>query len=192
MTILEEALNSSRCVISVMGEHAGESVQTIFERKAADIQRIGKTFWLIRSPKARPGQIREICKSIPSYGIFVEPASKGGARPTSDSFAAKEFSIDKKEWHHLPDGLGPVTGKMDSCAVALVFDFMTTSVHGSLDLWEYADASDIEKPIKLGLGCSTICAVRSNMSGGLEKMKSRYRGVVAVARLAEPYGVWLR
>ena len=98
MTILEEALNSPRCVISVMGEHAGESVQTIFERKAADIQRIGKTFWLIRSPKARPDQIREVCKSIPSYGIFVEPASKGGARPTSDSFAAKEFSIDKKEW----------------------------------------------------------------------------------------------
>jgi hypothetical protein len=175
-----------------MGEHAGESVQTIFERKTADIQRTGKTFWLIRSPKARPDQIQEVCKSIPSYGIFIEPASKGGACPTTETDAAKEYSVNKNEWHQFPEGMGPVTGKMDSGAVALVFDFMTTSLNGTLDLWEYMDASDIEMPIKLGRGCSTICAVRSNKSTCPEKIKSRYRRIVAVARLAEPYGVWLR
>lgn len=81
MTLLEEALNCPQCIISVMGDHAGEGIDAIFERKTADIEHIGKTFWLMRSPKARPAQVQGICKTIPSHTIFVEPATKGGARP---------------------------------------------------------------------------------------------------------------
>jgi len=85
MTLLEAALACPQCVVSVMGDHAGEGVDAIFDRKAADLGRIGKTFWLMRSPKARPAQVQEICKTIPAYTIFVEPATKGGARPTTVS-----------------------------------------------------------------------------------------------------------
>ena len=192
MTLLEEALKSDRCIISVMGAHAGEGVGVIFNRKIADIERTGKTFWLMRSPKARPIQVQDICKSSSAYTIFVEPASKGGARPTTNNEAAKEHSADKKIWSQLPEGVSPVTGKIDSSATALVFDRMTTNVSGTIDLWKYSDFSVEEKPLKFILGCSTVCVIQKDMSTHPDRMKSRYRGIVAVAKLTEPYCVWLR
>jgi hypothetical protein len=50
MTLIEEALKSARCIISVMGDHAGEGTDAIFIRKIADIKQTGITFWLMRSP----------------------------------------------------------------------------------------------------------------------------------------------
>jgi hypothetical protein len=38
MTLLEEALTCPWCIISVMGDHAGEGVDAIFHRKATDIE----------------------------------------------------------------------------------------------------------------------------------------------------------
>ena len=192
MRLLETALASPMCIISVTGDHAGEGVDTIFERKIADIDRTGKTFWLMKSPKAEPAQVYEICKFTPAYMIFIEPATKGGARPTISDHAAKEYSNDRKIWHRLPENLSPVTGKLDSRAVALIFDKMTTIDSGTIDLWDYADFSDPQKPLNFILGCSTICALKKDMTSHPERMKSRYRGIVAVARLAEPYSVWLR
>ena len=192
MTLLEEALKSDRCIISVMGAHAGEGADVIFNRKIADIERTGKTFWLMRSPKARPIQVQDICKSSPAYTIFVEPASKGGARPTTNNEAAKEHSADKKIWSQFPKGVGPVTGKIDSSATALVFDRMTTNVSGTIDLWKYSDFSVEEKPLKFILGCSTVCVIQKDMSTHPDRMKSRYRGIISVAKLTEPYCVWLR
>jgi len=192
MTLLEEALKSDRCIISVMGAHAGEGADVIFNRKIADIERTGKTFWLMRSPKARPIQVQDICKPSPAYTIFVEPASKGGARPTTNNEAAKEHSADKKIWFQLPKGVGPVTGKIDSSATALVFDRMTTNVSGTIDLWKYSDFSVEEKPLKFILGCSTVCVIQKDMSTHPDRMKSRYRGIISVAKLTEPYCVWLR
>jgi hypothetical protein len=192
MTLLEGALACPQCVVSVMGDHAGEGADAIFDRKKADIKRIGKTFWLMRSPKARPAQVQEICKTIPACTIFIEPATKGGARPTTEEDAAKEYSDDRVLWHRLPKGLSPVTGKLDTGATALVFDMMTTYFGGTLDLWNYGESSDIHKPLRFILGCSTVCAVRRDTRSHPEKMKSRYRGIVAVARLADPYCVWIR
>jgi hypothetical protein len=192
MTPLEEALNSPQCVISVMGEHAGEGVDAIFKRKIDDIERIGKTFWLMRSPKARPEQVHRICKTTPAYAIFIEPATEGSARPTTVEDASREYSQDKVLWHLLPEGISPVTGKLDANATALIFDLMTTQVSGTLDLWGYGNASDVQKPIRFILGCSTVCAIRKDLASNPDRMKSRWRGIVAVARFAEPYCVWLR
>ncbi|HBI47796.1 MAG TPA: hypothetical protein DDX93_03650 [Smithella sp.] len=192
MSIIESALNSPQCVISVMGDHAGEDTNTIFDRKKADIRRKGITFWLIRSPKAKPPHVQQVCNSFPSYTIFIEPATKGGARPTTKKDAAKEYSNDGKVWHQLPKGLGPVTGKLDKAANSLVFDKIETDIDETLDLWNYAEAFDVHKPIKFILGCSTICAIRKDMKVIPDRMKSRYRKIVAVGRFVEPYSVWLR
>ena len=188
----EEALNCSRCVISVMGAHAGEGADEIFQRKQADIGRAGRTFWLMKSPKARPPHVQELCKAIPGYAIFIEPATKNGARPTTTGDASKEYSPDGNSWYPLPIGIGSVTGKLDSGAFALIFDMMTTSVKGSLDLWDFGEYPDTQKPLKFMLGCSTVCAVRKDMHKHPGRMKSRYREIVAIARLAHPYCVWLR
>jgi hypothetical protein len=192
MTLLNKALSNPKCLISVMGDHAGENSNSIFDRKSADIARIGKTFWLIKSPKARPAKVQEICSQRPVYIIFVEPGITGGARPTTKEDAAREYSPDGQSWYSFPEGLSPVTGKLDRGAAALVFDVMTTNVSGALDLWSYADFSDVRKPIKFILGCSTVCAVKKDMTSHPDKMKSRHRGIVAVAKLVEPYCVSLR
>ena len=192
MTLPEAAMKCPTCVVSVMGDHAGEDADAIFDRKKADIDRTGVTFWLMRSPKARPPQVQGICRPFPSYAIFVEPATKGGARPTTEEDAAKEYSEDRVLWRKLFKDLSPVTGKLDASATALVFDMMTTDVTGTLDLWDYGEALDIHKPLRFILGCSTVCAVRKDTKSHPEKMKSRYRGIVAVARLANPYCVWIR
>lgn len=81
MTLLEAALACPQCVLSVMGDHAGEGSDAIFDRKNADIERMGKTYWLIRSPKARPAQVQGICTTMPAYTIFIKPATKGGIVP---------------------------------------------------------------------------------------------------------------
>ena len=192
MTELKDALASSQCVISVMGEHAGEGTNLIFDRKISDIEQTGKTFWLIRSPKARPAHVQKMCSIFPAYTIFIEPATKGGARPTVAADAAQEYSHDRALWHWLPVGLSPVTGKMDNGATALVFDTLTTTVGGVLDLWEYSEYSDIHTPLKFILGCSTVCAVRRESRAHPQRMKSRYREIVAVARMKEPFCVWVR
>jgi hypothetical protein len=192
MTLLEQALACPQCVVSVMGDHAGEGVDAIFNRKKADIERTGRTFWFMRSLKARPEHVQQICTTVPAHTLFVEPATKGGARPTTTEDSAKEYSDDGIQWHRFPNGLSPVTGKLDSSATALVFDLMTTDVSGTLDLWDYGELSEINKPLRFKLGCSTVCAVRKDTSSHLQKMKSRYRGIVAIARLARPYCVWVR
>lgn len=192
MTLLKAALGNPRCIISVMGDHAGEGVDAIFERKIADIERTGKTFWLMKSPKAQPELVHKICKASPVYTIFIEPATKGGARPTITDDAAGEYSDDRKIWHRLPEYLSPVTGKLDSRTTALVFNKMITVNKGTIDLWDYKEFSAPQKPLKFILGCSTICSIKKDMTSHPERMKSRYRGIVAVARLVEPYCVWLR
>ena len=137
MRILEAALAVPNCVVSVMRDHAGEGADEMFNRKKADINRLGKTFWLMRSSKARPAQVQGMCATIPAYTIFVEPSTKRGARLTTAEDAAKEYSDDRILWHRLPEGLSPVTGKLDTVATALVFDMMTTDESETLDLWEY-------------------------------------------------------
>jgi len=192
MTLLDAALSSPNCVISIMGDHAGESADAIFTRKLVDIARTGITFWLMRSPKAKPQQVQEICKPNPTYAIFISPATKGGARPTVKEDVAKEYSDDKMNWHMIPKEITPVTGKLDTAATALVFDRMTTDVSGTLDLWNYSEAFAVDKPLRFILGCSTVCAVKKDMKSNPEKIKSRYREIVAVARLVGPYCVWIR
>jgi hypothetical protein len=146
----------------------------------------------MRSPKARPEHVQRICTKAPSYTIFVEPSRKGAARPTTQEDAAREYSADGVQWHRLPKGLSPVTGKLDAGATALVFDLMTVDVSGTFDLWDCAELSDVKKPIRFKLGCSTVCAVRKDTKSHPDKMKSRYRGIVAIARLAHPFCVWVR
>ena len=192
MALVDQALAASARVISVMGDHAGEGVDVIFKRKMADVDAVRRTFWVAKSAKARPWQVERLCAVQPGYVIFVEPATAGGAKPTTTSDSASEYSGDRAKWLPLPQGMGPVTGKMDDAATAFVFDQLTTDTSRVLDLWQYADGSDMSSPVRFILGCSTVCAVRADMSAHSRRMKSRYRAIVAVARMVEPYVAWLR
>jgi hypothetical protein len=65
MTLLEAVLSCPQCIVSEMGDHAGEDSKVILNRKKADIDSLGITFWLMMSLKARPQQVQEICRSFP-------------------------------------------------------------------------------------------------------------------------------
>jgi len=52
--LIEDALEATQCIISVMGDHAGEGIDRIFKRKIEDITKINRTFWLVKSPKTKP------------------------------------------------------------------------------------------------------------------------------------------
>lgn len=130
MTLLHEALGAPWCVISVMGAHACDAVDVIFDRKVADCRAAGRTFWVAKSAKARPLQVQELCASSAGYVIFVEPATPGGARPTTQAERAIGYSADRLNWLALPPGIGPVTGQMDRASTALVFNLLATDVAG--------------------------------------------------------------
>ena len=184
-------------VISVMGPHAGEDAGTIFKRKIDDTRNVGKTFWLVRSYKAKPPTVQSICgvaagKGMKVHCLFVEPSSQGGAAPTKSSGAAREYSPDGVTWFALPKGLGPVTGLMNAGAYALVFDELILEGQAAVDLWDYADFVEPCSPVIIRQGASTICAVRKNMSTHPKKAKANVRCLVAIGRLAQPYAVWLR
>jgi len=166
MSLLDEALLARKCVISVMGAHAGADPAAIFSRKIGDCRKVGRTFWVARSAKARPARLQALCSASNGYVVFVEPAAPGGARATKESPSATGYSRDRAAWLPLPSGIGPVTGQMDDSAVALVFDQFTTDADNrTLDLWGYADDTDSDQPLKFILGLSTGAPFRRTCQG---------------------------
>jgi hypothetical protein len=191
-TLLTASLAAPRSIISVMGDHAGEGESVIFQRKMADIERIGRTFWLVRSQKSKPELVGQLCAENQTYVIFVAPSAQGGACPTKTDKRATEYSRDRTTWNPLPAELGPVTGRLDTQSHALVFDALVTVHEARIDIWSYAHFETPANPLRMRIGCSTVCALRKNMSKHPKRMKSQYRSVVAVGRLTAPFCVWVR
>jgi hypothetical protein len=63
--LISLCISRSHAIISVMGPHAGEQSDTIFQRKIGDISRIGWTLWLIKSYKAKPDRVQAMCRRTP-------------------------------------------------------------------------------------------------------------------------------
>jgi len=186
-------------VVSIVGGHAGELLSEIFGRKMMDIENCGKTFWVVRSYKIVPQDVRRLCVRSNRKGgkptsvkiYFLDSVSSSGARPTTTSKLAKEYSKGKKCWKKFPKGLSAVSGKIDSATSCFVLDSLKFESK-TFDIWQYEDAFNRGDPIRFGLGYSTVCALKFDMTTHNERMKKRYRGVVASARLVYPYCVYLR
>ena len=184
-------------VVSVMGPHAGEDSDTIFARKIADIRNAGRTFWVIRSHKAKPDMIQTIGSAIrdrsgESLCAFLAPSSPGGAVPTKTSSVATQYSADRSAWQALPSGISPVTGQMTRSTCALVFDQLCLRESAVVDLWQYADFFNPEQAVKIRQGASTAGVVGKDTSTHPDRMKSHIRQVIATGRLVEPFAVWLK
>ena len=185
-------LNKKYLVITVIGPHAGDDVSTIFSKKQKEIDNHGKTYWLLKSFRAKTNQIQNICKKANEdkedvYCLFIEPSSKDGARPTICNSLVKYISHNGSEWEELPSNVN-ITGKIDIQSSALVLNgLLLVNPMQIVDLWEYSEFGT-DAPLKLQLGASTICCVRKHSEG----MKSRFRNVVALGRLAFPYAVLVK
>ena len=192
---IENFLKRNYVIFSVIGTHAGESRQEIFRRKIEDIDKVGHTFWLFKSNQAKPNIVQDFCKRAKRkngnvFCFFIEPSIPGGARATMINASAESYSADNKKWSILPEELSSVTGEINRGAYALIFDSLR-EVGGEINLWKYADFLT-EKAIKIRLGNSTLCAVRKNTAEEIDKMKSPNRKIIAIAKLHEPYCVWLK
>jgi hypothetical protein len=184
-------------LISVMGPHAGESEAEIFKRKIGDIEKIGKTFWLIKSHQGKPDKVQHICKRAKEedkavYCIFIEASSNMGAIPTKAASLAKSYSGDGKIWESLPAELSGVTGKIDTSTYALVFNQLELVRQERIDLWDYANYFEQEDPVRIFQGGSTLCAAKKDMKNHRNRMQAHIRKVIALGRLCPPFCVWLR
>jgi len=194
----EIILKSKYVVISVMGPHAGESSEEIFSRKIDDVKNIGKTCWVINSYKANPEIIKKMKKDADQeqkeiFCIFIEPSFPGGARPTTESKQAKEFSVDKQSWELFSNKLSPVTGKITKNAYSMVFNELSIlDEETSLNLWDYADFNEQESPILPNVGKSTFCAIKKDTSNHSKKIKTNLRKIMAIGKLHNEGYVWLR
>lgn len=179
-----DKLPSGPAVVSIMGWHGDESPNAIVARKAKDIARAGQTLWAFQSWKARPGAIQDFVRIHPGLMVFF---IEGGATPTGSSQCASRMSEDQRNWIPLPKGIGPVTGKING-GTALVLDSLEPC-SASIDLWRFMEHPSSD-PVRFMLGASTACLIPAvEIAAG---MKSRYRRVLAVGRLAKPYAVYLR
>ncbi len=192
-----DALGAQYAIISVMGPHAGESEEFIFERKIKEVSDAGRSFWVHRSSNAKPERVKALCRKAgaegrPVYCVFIEPSSRGGAQPTSEGQLATRYSADGGSWLPVPEGIRP-TGNISRGATAMVFDAIEM-VNGriEIDLWDYSDFGFPGKALPVRQGGSTLCVERHPSLGDPARLKSHRRRVVAVARMADPFAVWLR
>jgi len=187
MKNLNAALVADRVFLSVMGPHAGEDSAAIFSRKIADVASVGSTLWVYGSHASRPDRAQA---SGSTYVLFLEAASKNGARPTTSADAASEFSVDKRRWQALPAGLGPVTGHFQRGAgYAFVLKNLSLCSDARIDLWQYAHG---DVAVQFRLGASTLPVHRRDTSSDPFRAKSRIRRVLAVGKLDVPCAVWVR
>ena len=194
MANLNPILMKKFILVSVIEFHAGESEAEIFYRKKREIIDTGKSFWLIKSFKAKTEDIQKFCKCALNEGedvfcIFLEASQKGGAQPTKTNSVASQFSSDNTYWSDIPKEI-KVTGKIDKKTTALVLESLEMNDENKveIDLWNYSNFLDSLNPIRFTQGASTICATKKYNEG----MKSRYRQIVAFGKLTKPFAIWLK
>ncbi len=171
-------------IISIIGWHAGESVEAIVRRKQGDIANTGRTIWLFHSQKAPVPLVQEFGRKYPGPAVIF---LRGSAFPTGTSDQAAEMSDDRRSWGPLPIGIGKVTGRLPASGL-LLSDLEL--VNPEIDLWKFAEYPDL-RPIRFRQGASTACVVPTKEIA-VEGMRSRFRQAVAIGKLVPPYGVFLR
>ena len=127
----KEWQSCKKCVICIIGPHAGEGLDEIWPRKTKDITTCGHTLWICMSNQIQLGNVLNACSSddlSSVWCLFVAPATAGGAKDTKTAIAAKEVSYNEgKTWQTIPQEMSPVTGKLSKTgSVAFVFDKMLT------------------------------------------------------------------
>jgi hypothetical protein len=171
-------------VITVAGWHASESLEDIFRRKRRDITISGYTIWMYQSWLAATQSVQTFGDHCSKPAVYF---LRGTAKPTTSSSAARQYSQNAIQWKSLDQRLGKVTGKLPGGG--LVLDELAIVDNYEVDLWEYQEHFG-KKPLKFQLGASTACALPADVPA--PGMKSRFRQVAAIGRLAPPYAVFLR
>lgn len=186
-----------KAIISVIGQHAGCSIQKILKTKIEDIQIHGYCLWVICSkPSSPPIAIPFFAgeETAPIYFISASGATKrkpdGNAAPTKTRKIASEYSVNKKDWISLPSSMNPVTGALSHGTAHALFLNKLELCEEEFDL-SYWTGADGVQPIKFHTGVSSSCSIRrpDPLAGA---MKANRRQVPAIGLLGKPFSVYLR
>ena len=175
-----------------VGNHAGETFDSILERKRREFEEAGKIFWGYGGTTLHPiKHVQPFAKlwvvQEGSIRIVMEPID---SKANPDVLPANEFSVDGVNWEPIPTGI-EVTGSR----YAIVLDEITP---GQLDL----DLSDFEVGIGPSRGRNAAQYVKGRVDKGcfVSKQSSendantppRLVSIGFQARLSDPYTVMLR
>ena len=188
-------------ILQVMGPNAGESPQKIFVRKIIDTDPLGEfkmTYWYARTGLTVQQVRRMAAKADQGKAalelVIVSQKPNQPRRDTPPSVThetASQYSEDSLVWKDLPDGLSPVTGYDLSSGVALVLETITIlKPTETIDLNEYSKFETSGEPIIYLRTLAYFGAVPTKAAN--DGMKSHKRDLIAVARLKQPYAVFVR
>jgi len=158
----------------------------------------GKSFWIYgQSAMDSPRDIQQRCRVLAENGreafcVFIEPSSSGGAQMTKSRNPAVQYSSDQNLWQDIPSGI-LATGRMPTSA--MVFDeirFDNETRLMGVNLWDYRLFQSPGAAVIFGQGRSTKCCELGSSTDDPMKLISNLRYAVALARLTEPYAVWVR
>ena len=109
-------------ILSLAGEHAGETFKEIIKRKMKDIENTGYTFWVLNL-KTGPNTVQSFNDCVNKEQVALNCLLyKGDTKNTKYGGIHKEYSSDKKNWQKIDERLSPITGKKRNTSHALVFD----------------------------------------------------------------------
>ena len=176
-----------------VGNHAGETFESILERKQREFDRAGKIFWGYGGTTLHPTKhvqpfVKTWLRNTDSIHLIMEPINSN-ADP--DLLPAQEYSAVGITWEPIPQGI-EVTGSR----YAIVLDEIKP---GSLDL----DLSGLEVGIGPSRGRNAADYVKGRVdkgcfvASGSSTVNSAAENARIVpiryqARLLEPYAVMLR
>ena len=162
-------------VFSLVGPHAGQSLEEIFERKIEDCETLNETFWVYQSSRCTKGLFDA---HKPPEVWFISASKPGAAKQTKSSTLAQQF-FKNNQWFDFDKDLSPVTGRIRSKSTAFQLTNLRM-VNETIDFNNYVDVVT-NKPLRFSQFCSTTI-------GTLTKNKSeesRLRTICAKALIKD-------
>ena len=162
-------------VFSLVGPHAGQALEEIFERKIKDCTDLNQTFWVYHSHRCTKSLLNT---HKPSEVWFVSASKPGAAKQTKSSTIAQQFFKDN-QWFDFPQNLSPVTGRIHSKSTAFQLTNLRM-VHETINFNNYIDLIT-NNPLRFSQFCSTTIGSETQN----ESEESRPRIICAKATLED-------
>jgi hypothetical protein len=110
-------------LLTIIGPHAQEALNGIFQRKIEDITKVGYTYWVFKSYTVKEENFLTL---TPNRVYFCLPKVQGTAKPTKTSISAKYYKpFGSNTWIEIDKNLSPVTGRCVSPITCLKISNLT-------------------------------------------------------------------
>lgn len=181
---------SEAFVFMKVGMHAGESFDSIIERKRREIRQTGMSFWGYGGPTCHPTkQIQPFAKKVvEKKGAIYLCMERINSFADPDIVPATMYSVDGVSYEPIPTGIN-VTGSR----YAIVLDeIVPEQFEIPMEAYEIACGEKAGTPASSYIrGHVDKACLRINMNR-LVDMPEKKRQISFVARMKEPYAVFVK